>query len=38
MKHAASIAKLADELYELMEKKYLSLKETGKKKRLFDED
>lgn len=38
MKHAASIAKLADELYELMEKKYLALKETGKKKRLFDED
>jgi hypothetical protein len=38
MKHAASIAKLADELYELMEKKYLSLKDNGKKKRLFDED
>jgi predicted transcriptional regulator len=38
MKHATSIAKLADELYELMEKKYLSLKESGKKKRLFDED
>lgn len=38
MKHAVSIAKLADELYELMEKKYLSLKDTGKKKRLFDED
>lgn len=38
MKHAAAIAKLADELYELMEKKYLSLKDTGKKKRLFEED
>lgn len=38
MKHAVSIAKLADELYDAMEKKYLSLKETGKKKRLFDED
>lgn len=38
MKHAASIAKLAEELYELMEKKYLSLKEAGKKKRLFDEN
>lgn len=38
MKHAASIAKLSDELYELMEKKYLSLRESGTKKRLFDED
>lgn len=38
MKHAASIARLAEELYELMEKRYLSLKETSKKKRLFDED
>ena len=38
MKHAASIAKLADELYDAMEKKYLSLRDGGKKKRLFDED
>lgn len=38
MRHSASIAKLADELYELMEKKYLSLKESGKKNRLFDEE
>lgn len=38
MRHAASIAKLADELYEAMEKKYLSLKDTGTKKRLFDGD
>lgn len=38
MRHASTIAKLADELYDLMEKKYLSIKETGKKKRLFEED
>lgn len=38
MKQSASIAKLAEELYDQMEQKYLSLKETGKKKRLFDED
>lgn len=38
LKHAANIARLADELYDLMEKKYVSLKEAGKKKRLFDED
>jgi len=38
MKHAASIAKLSDELYDLMETKYLALRESGKKKRLFDED
>ncbi len=38
MKQAASLAKLADELYELMEQKYLALKDTGVKKRLFDED
>lgn len=38
MRHAASLAKLADELYEAMEKKYLSLKDTGTKKRLFDGD
>lgn len=37
MKQATSIANLAEELYELMEKKYLSLKDSGKKKRLFDE-
>lgn len=38
LKQAASIAKLADELYDMMEKKYLSLKDAGKKKRLFEED
>lgn len=38
MKQAASIARLADELYDQMEKKYISLKDTSKKKRLFDED
>ncbi len=37
MKQATSIVNLAEELYELMEKKYLSLKDSGKKKRLFDE-
>lgn len=36
LKQAASVAKMADELYEVMEKKYLSLKDEGKKKRLFD--
>lgn len=38
MRHAAAIAKLAEELYEVMEKKYRSLKDGVKKKRLFDED
>ncbi len=38
MRHAASIAKLAEDLYDSMEKKYILLKEVGKKKRLFDED
>lgn len=38
MRHATAIAKLADELYEVMEKKYRSLKDGVKKKRLFDED
>lgn len=36
LRHAASVAKIAEELYEVMEKKYLSLKDEGKKKRLFD--
>lgn len=38
MKQAASIAKLADELNDLMEAKYLAIKDAGKKKRLFDQD
>lgn len=38
MRHATAIAKLADELYEVMEKKYRSLKDGVKKKRLFDEE
>ncbi len=36
LKQAASVAKIAEELYDVMEKKYLSLKDEGKKKRLFD--
>lgn len=36
LRQAASVAKIAEELYEVMEKKYLSLKDEGKKKRLFD--
>lgn len=38
IKQASSIAKLAEDLYDLMEKKYFSIKNDGKKKRLFDED
>lgn len=38
LRHSATIAKLAEELYDLMEKKHLSLKGDGKKKRMFDED
>lgn len=36
LRQAASVAKIAEELYEVMETKYLSLKDQGKKKRLFD--
>ncbi len=39
LKQAASVAKIAEELYEFMEKKWRQLKgENGKKKRLFDEE
>lgn len=39
LRHAASIARIADELYDYMESKWMQLKgEDGKKKRLFDEE
>ncbi len=38
LRHAASIAKLADELYVAMESKYVAFKDRGKKKRLFEDD
>lgn len=38
MKHASNIAKMAETLYESMEKLYFEKKNSGKKKRFFDED
>jgi hypothetical protein len=38
MHQAGSVLKIAEELYDTMESKYLSLKNEGKKKRLFGEE